>query len=447
MPLSVTVRRSFTRPRVARDARTSSRTLPRSVNFTALSIRFSIAARNRAASPMSISGRSAATVTSTVRPLVSTRAASVSASASIRRRGRKACCWSVSPPASALAASIANVVSAARCSAPVLMLAAQRRSRSPRLELASNSPSARMPVSEVRMSCANAASAASVVRVTAPHRSGRRRERFAADFFFSLVRTMAAPRSEWHGGGPNKTSDDWLIQDHALAAEPDHAPNVLRARAVGAQVTQAFGQGRLRQLAALGIENEPVMVIDRLRQAEQRLQQAMDAGRPEQILAAHHVADALKGVVQRDGEVIAGRDFLARDDDVAPHHRRRGDGTGLAVRPGAGLGPGQHAGLRHRCIDGEPQRVTLAGIDPALSLGHRQFAGAARIKRAAVGIARPAAVAVALDDQRGDLAAALETRIEQRQRVELEEGRFVIGEMLALPPHRLLPGNAEPLQI
>src|SRR6202023_3774103 len=89
----------------------------------------------------------------------------------------------------------------------------------------------------------------------------------------------------------------------------------------------------------------------------------------------------------------------------------------------------------------------LAGVDPALALGRRQLAGAARIKRHAVGIARPAAVAVALDDQRRDLAAALKTWIEQRQRVELEEGRFVIGEMLALPPHRLLPGNAEPLQI
>ena len=202
MPLSVTVKRSLTRPRAARDARTSSRTAPRSVNFTALSIKFSIAARNRAASPTSMSGRSAATVTSTVRPLVSARAASVSASASIRRRGRNACCCSVSAPASALvvsilAASMAKVVSAARCSALVLMPAAQRRSRSPRLELASNSPSARMPVSEVRMSCANAASAASVVRVAGTRRE-RRRERFAADFFLGFVRTMAAPRRRTH---------------------------------------------------------------------------------------------------------------------------------------------------------------------------------------------------------------------------------------------------------
>src|ERR1700689_1994802 len=366
MPLSVTVKRIFTRPRPTRAARASSRTAPRSVNFTALSIRFSIAARNRAASPTSISGKSAATFTSAVRPLVSARAASVSDSASINRRGRKACCCSVSAPASALVVSIlapsmAKVVSAARCSALVLMPAAQRRSRSPRLELASNSPSARMPVSEVRMSCANAASAASVVRVAGSRRGGRRRADFAVDFFFRFARanfdrTMApprAPRSQWHGGGTNKTSVDRLIQDHALTAEPDHAPDVLRGGTVGAQIAQALGLRRLRQLAAFGIENEPVMVIDRLRQAEQRLQQAMNTGRPEQILAAHHVADALECVVQRDREVIAGRDFLARDDDVTPHQGRRGDGTGLAMRPGAGLGPGQNAGLRHRRIDGE----------------------------------------------------------------------------------------------
>src|SRR5262249_48619675 len=49
MPLSVTVkmRRSF--PRAARSEVTSRRTLPCSVNFTALSMRFSSAARSRSA--------------------------------------------------------------------------------------------------------------------------------------------------------------------------------------------------------------------------------------------------------------------------------------------------------------------------------------------------------------------------------------------------------------
>jgi hypothetical protein len=57
-----------------------------------------------------------------------------------------------------------------------------------------------MPVSEVRMSCANAASAASVVRL-----AGLRRERFAAGFFLNLFRadfdlTMTAPRRRAHNG-------------------------------------------------------------------------------------------------------------------------------------------------------------------------------------------------------------------------------------------------------
>jgi hypothetical protein len=44
---------------------------------------------------------------------------------------------------------------------------------------------------------------------------------------FPLFRIMLG--SQCHGGGPNKTSANWLIQDHALAAEPDHAPDILRA--------------------------------------------------------------------------------------------------------------------------------------------------------------------------------------------------------------------------
>jgi hypothetical protein len=55
-------------------------------------------------------------------------------------------------------------------------------------------------------------------------------------------------------------------------------------------------------LLAVGIENELVMMIDRLRQAEQRLQQPMNAGRPEQILPAHDVGDALQGVVENGTE-------------------------------------------------------------------------------------------------------------------------------------------------
>jgi hypothetical protein len=56
-------------------------------------------------------------------------------------------------------------------------------------------------------------------------------------------------------------------------------------------------------------------------------------------------------------------------------------------------------------------------------------------------------VRFAVTDQPGDFGAALEARECQRHRSELAESGTIIAEMLGLPPHRLLPGNAEPLEI
>ena len=106
MPLSVTVRTSRTRPRVARAARTSSRTPPRSVNFTALSMRFSSAARSRTASPTKSSGTSSAMLMSAARPLASARAASEFGEAFNQMPRPESFRCSRSAPASALAASI-----------------------------------------------------------------------------------------------------------------------------------------------------------------------------------------------------------------------------------------------------------------------------------------------------------------------------------------------------
>src|SRR5437762_4962937 len=61
------------------------------------------------------------------------------------------------------AASTNKVARLARCSAPALIVSTQRRSRSPRSEVESRSLMARIPVSGVRTSCANAASAASTM--------------------------------------------------------------------------------------------------------------------------------------------------------------------------------------------------------------------------------------------------------------------------------------------
>ena len=58
----------------------------------------------------------------------------------------------------------------------------------------------------------------------------------------------------------------------------------------------------------------------------------MHAGRPEQVLAAHHLGDALQGIVDHDRKMIAGRRLLARQDDIAPSFRPGGDRAGFAVR-------------------------------------------------------------------------------------------------------------------
>jgi hypothetical protein len=164
MPVSDSVNTSRAFPRAALAQLTLRRTLPRSVNLTALSIRFSSAARNRSGSPITASGNSLEMLVSAASPLASARAASEAASASARRRGRMSSRRSTRRLASARAASTMSEVKAATCSAVLLIAVAQPRSRSPRSEVASNSPSARMPVSGVLISCAMSASAASIAR-------------------------------------------------------------------------------------------------------------------------------------------------------------------------------------------------------------------------------------------------------------------------------------------
>ena len=69
---------------------TSSRTRPRAVNFTALSVRFSSAARSRTGSPIALAGRSPAINTSAESPPVPARADSDAATASASLRGENA---------------------------------------------------------------------------------------------------------------------------------------------------------------------------------------------------------------------------------------------------------------------------------------------------------------------------------------------------------------------
>ena len=160
-----------------------------SVNFTALSIRFSSAARRRTGSPTTSAGSFSEISTWDCRPLAAARPASESpALRASARRSNKSCRTPAARDRRCCAASTNKVARLARCSAPALMVSTQRRSRSSRSEVARRSLMARIPVSGVRTSWANAASAASTMPGPAQPLAARWRALPAASAWSALFR-------------------------------------------------------------------------------------------------------------------------------------------------------------------------------------------------------------------------------------------------------------------
>ena len=59
-----------------------------------------------------------------------------------------------------------------------------------------------------------------------------------------------------------------------------------------------------------------MVVVARGREVEQYLQQAVDIGCCEQVLAAHDICDALIGIINGDGKMIGRGHVFARQYDV-----------------------------------------------------------------------------------------------------------------------------------
>ena len=273
---------------------------------------------------------------------------------------------------------------------------------------------ARMPVSGVRTSCANAASAASTMPGASPRSCALPRVsgrafwpwRFGTRFFGGclpvgrVVRRSARfcrhdPRyptraPEWHARATGVTVA-------FLAYPPQNYGNPTRRRiSAGGRACRAqFAQGPWRwSISKAFARRHPGPAGDAGRPAadstKQVLQQAMHAGRPEQVLAAHHVGDALQGVVDHDRQMVAGRRLLAREDDVAPGLRPAVTVPCSPLGPSpcsvqARCWPGPRAGRRHV----EPQRVGRAlpdqplGAHPATAISPRPDKAARRRDRAA----------------------------------------------------------------
>ena len=123
------------------------------------------------------------------------------------------------------------------------------------------------------------------------------------------------------------------------------------------------------------------MVIQRNRQAEQRLEQPVNVGRFEKIPAARDMGDVLQGIVDDHGDMVAGTDVLAHQDDIAPFPRIGGNITGSEI--GEEEARRMSRGSRHveAKVKGLPCRYPLG------PLSRVECAAGAGIERGAVGIA------------------------------------------------------------
>ena len=174
-----------------------------------------------------------------------------------------------------------------------------------------------------------------------------------------------------------------------------------------------------------------------LRKLQDRLQHTVDRGGVKQVVAARDMGDRLQGVIVDDGDVVAGADVLAGQDDITPGRRLSGNGAGLAVRAGAKLakgevGPGSDDGLGHV----EAQGIGLAGRHSALALLRCQQAAMAGVYDGTIGIAR-ALVG-------GELRTGAEARVEQAQAFKPVDDGDVVVHVARLAANRLRPVEAQP---
>lgn len=184
-------------------------------------------------------------------------------------------------------------------------------------------------------------------------------------------------------------------------------------------------------------------------QSQNLLQQALHPGRGKQVLSAHDMADALQGIVDDYGEVVAGRDVAARHDNVAPILGTRLDGVRRGQRLIAEFGPCQvPAGTRHGGADVQPPGEGRILGNPPLAFLHRKRLVGRGIKRHTVGIARPVAPALfAIGDEGAYLAAAHEGGIDEFLADQAPEHRSIFCKMLGLAAHGPFPVEAQPFQI
>ncbi len=210
------------------------------------------------------------------------------------------------------------------------------------------------------------------------------------------------------------------------AAWPARRPDWPAARSAR-RLTRAVALG---QPAPVRPGQQGVVRVGRLRPTHHRLQQAVDAGGRQQVLAAGHQGHALHRVVMGDAQVVAGRRVPPRR---APRRQRPAGRT----QPAASL-------------LGEAERAGAAG---AAATSSRQACGCARRDAARPSAAagcgrcrdRPPRPARAAPSRRGAMSARLQKQgySRPRPRKRVQHDRYS-ARCSRLHPHRAVPVQPEP---
>jgi hypothetical protein len=208
--------------------------------------------------------------------------------------------------------------------------------------------------------------------------------------------------------------------------------------AAGPQVAQGEGARALGHPPPVAVADQIVVVPARYRQAQERLEEAVDVGGVEQILAAGDERHPLGRVVDHDREVIARRHVLAGE-----HHVAEGSGVGLDPA-GAHVVPGERPGALERPGDVQPPGIGLAPSDPPGPLGRVEVAAGAGIEPLTRG---PVGGGGGGGDFLAHLLARAEAGIEHTRRAQPVERLAVERHALGLADDGPVEAQAEPAQI
>ena len=179
--------------------------------------------------------------------------------------------------------------------------------------------------------------------------------------------------------------------------------------------------------------------ITRPGNAEQRLQEAMDRGRGDEVAPARDVRHTLQRVVDHHRQVIARSQIATLEDDIAPNLRRR-----QMLRGNGALAIFSPAKIRGRDAERAPhveaERGPIAAGEAVALFGRGEGAAGSGVEWRAVGVA---------PSVRGarDLRAAAKTAIDKAALIKARERRRIVVAMLALSARRRGKAKSKPGQI